>query len=53
MAHIPSLIGTAILFGLCYLLAYVTLSGTQMFIAIVSLVIVYAATVIWYLRKTL
>ena len=53
MVHVPSLIGVAVVFGLCYLLAYVTLSATQMFLAIVALVVAYAATVIWHLRTTL
>ena len=53
MVHIPSLIGVAVVFGLCYLLAYVALSGTQMFLAIVALVVAYAATVTWHLRTTL
>ena len=53
MNHIPSVIGTAILFGICYILAYVPLTGAQMFIAIVVLILVYSATVVWYLKKTL
>ena len=36
MNHIPSVIGAAILFGICYILAYVPLTGVQMFIAIVA-----------------
>jgi hypothetical protein len=53
MAHVPSIIGAAILFGICYILAYVPLSDAQMFFAVVALVLVYSATVIWYLRTTL
>ena len=53
MNHIPSVIGAAVLFGICYILAYVPLTGVQMFIAIVALILVYSATVIWYLKKTL
>ena len=53
MSHIPSVIGAAILFGICYILAYVSLTGTQVFIAIVVLILVYSATVVWYLKKTL
>lgn len=53
MAHIPSAIGAAILFGICYVLAYVSLTTTQMVVAIVALLVVYAATVGWYLKKTL
>jgi hypothetical protein len=51
--HIPSVLGTAVLFGICYILAYVPLTGAQMFIAIVVLFLVYSATVVWYLKKTL
>ena len=53
MNHIPSVIGAAVLFGICYILAYVPLTGVQMFIAIVMLILVYSATVVWYLKKTL
>ena len=53
MNHIPSVIGAAILFGICYILAYLPLTGAQMFIAIVALILVYSATVVWYLKKTL
>jgi len=53
MSHIPSVLGAATLFGICYVLAYVPLTGLQMFIAIVALILVYSATVIWYLRTTL
>jgi hypothetical protein len=52
MVHIPSVIGTAILFGICYVLAYVPLTSIQMFIAIVALIVVYSSTVIWYIRTT-
>jgi len=48
--HIPTAIGVAILFGLCYILAYML---AQMFLAIVMLVLVYSATVVWHLKKTL
>ena len=51
--HIPTAIGVAILFGLCYILAYMRLTGAQMFLAIVMLVLVYSATVVWHLKKTL
>jgi hypothetical protein len=50
MKHIPSVIGAAILFAICYVLAHVSLTGTQMFIAIAALVLVYSATVVWYLK---
>lgn len=53
MVHIPTLIGAAILFGICYVLSEVTLTGIQMFIAIAALIAVYSATVVWYLRTTL
>ena len=53
MVHVPSAIGTTILFGICYVLAYVPLTNLQIFIAIVALILVYSATVIWYLRTTL
>lgn len=53
MKHIPSIIGTVMIFGICYVLAYVTLSGAQMFAAIVAAVAVYAATVFWYIRTNL
>ena len=53
MNHIPSVLGAAILFGLCYIMAYVPLTGAQMFVAIVVLILVYSATVVWYLKKTL
>jgi hypothetical protein len=53
MAHIPSLIGATIMFGLCYVLAYTTLTGIQTFLVIAALLVVYSATVIWYLKTTL
>ena len=36
MNHIPSVIGAAVLFGVCYILAYVPLTGVQMFIGTAS-----------------
>jgi hypothetical protein len=51
--HIPSLIGVTILFGICYILAYVPLTGAQLFSAIAVLVLIYSATVFWYVRMTL
>jgi hypothetical protein len=53
MAYIPPLIGTAVMFALCYVLAYTKLSGLQTAVAIVALLVVYSGTVVWYLKKTL
>ena len=53
MIHIPSIIGAAILFGICYVLSYVTLSGVQTFAATAAAVAVYSATVFWYIRTNL
>ena len=53
MSHIPSIIGCAVFFGICYIMSTVTLTGMQMFLAVVALVIVYSATVVWHIRTTL
>ena len=53
MTHIPSIIGATILFGICYVRYYVTLSSVQTFAAIVVAVAVYSATVFWYIRTNL
>jgi hypothetical protein len=45
MVHVPSIVGAALLFGICYVLVYVTLTGIQIAAAIVALIVVYAATV--------
>jgi len=50
---IPSIIGVAVLFGICYVMSSVPLTGTQLFLAFLALVVVYAATVFWYIRTTL
>jgi hypothetical protein len=53
MTHIPSAIGAAVLFGICYVLSYATLSGMQTFAGIMAAVAVYLATVFWYIRTNL
>jgi hypothetical protein len=53
MKHVPSIIGAAILFGICYVMSYVTLSSVQAFTAIVAAIAIYSATVFWYIRTNL
>lgn len=53
MAHIPSLFGVTIMAALCYMLAHVTMTGAEMGMIIASLLGVYTATVIWYLKTTM
>jgi len=50
MSHIPSIIGAVIFFAICYVMSALTLTGIQMALAIVALVVVYSATTFWYIR---
>jgi hypothetical protein len=52
LSHLPSIIGVAIIFGICYVLSSWSLTGMQMFVAFAALAVVYAATVVWYIRTT-
>lgn len=53
MIHIPTILGCSILFGICYMLSKVTLTGMQMLVALSALAVVSAATVAWYMRTQL
>ena len=50
MAYIPTVVGAAIFFGLCCVLAYMTLTGIQTALVVAALVAVYAVTVVTYLK---
>jgi hypothetical protein len=50
MMHIPTVVGVVVFFGICYAMSVLTLTGLQTFIAIVALVVVYSATIVWYIR---
>jgi hypothetical protein len=49
MSQIPSIIGVAIFFGICYVMSTVNLTGMQLGLAITSLVVVYSMTAFWYI----
>ena len=53
MRHIPSLLGVVVLFGICYVLTEITLSGVQLIIGIAAAVVVYGATMVWHIRNIL
>lgn len=53
LSHLPSIIGVAVIFGICYMLSSWSLTGMQMFLALTALAVAYAATVFWYIRTTL
>jgi hypothetical protein len=52
MAYLPSSIGAAVLFAICYMLSVMTLTGLQMTAAIIGALAVYAATVVLYLKAS-
>jgi hypothetical protein len=53
MAYIPSLIGAAVLIAICYMLSVMTLTGLQMTAAVAGALVVYAATVVLYLKASI
>jgi hypothetical protein len=53
MKHIPSLIGVLAMFCICYVLSYVDLSGIQVVMGIIAVVLVYGATMAWHIRNIL
>lgn len=53
LSHIPSMIGTAIFFGIAYTISSLPLTGVQLSLAFIGLAVVYCATVFWYIRTTL
>lgn len=53
MKHVPSLIGVAVLFCICYVLTEMALSGVQLAIGIAVAMVVYGATVAWHIRNIL
>jgi len=53
MAYIPSLIGAATLVVVCYMLSVMTLTGLQLTAGIAGALLVYASTVVLYLKASL
>jgi hypothetical protein len=53
LSHLLTLTGIVIFVGIGYLMSAMALTGTQLFFAIIGLIIVYAATVIWYIYTNL
>jgi hypothetical protein len=53
LSHIPSIIGTAVFFGIIYVISSLPLTGMQLFLAFTGLAVVYSATVYWHIRTTL
>jgi hypothetical protein len=49
LPHIPSIIGFATFWGICYVISSVSLSATHLILAITALVVVYGATALWYI----
>ena len=49
MSYIPSIIGVAIFFGICYIMSTVNLTSVQLVLAITALVVVYSTTAVWHI----
>jgi hypothetical protein len=50
LIHIPSIIGFATFWAICYVMSVLNLTRMQLFLAISALVIVYCASAFWYIR---
>jgi len=50
MPHIPSVVGFAAFWGICYVMSVSNLTRLQLFLAIGTLIVVYCATAYWYIR---
>ena len=50
MPHIPSIVGFAAFWGICYVMSVSNLTRLQLFLAIGTLILVYSATAYWYIR---
>ena len=53
LSHLPSIIGVVTFVGICYVISSLPLTGVQLFLAVSALLVIYSATVYWYLRTTL
>jgi hypothetical protein len=51
MLHIPSIVGLAIFWGICYVMSVLNLTRMQLILSIGALAIVYCATGFWYIRS--